>query len=382
MTRIKRRGFTLIELLVVIAIIAILIGLLLPAVQKVREAAARMQCSNNLKQIALAAHNYESTFNELPAGYIGSTNPLDTVSGSAAGGHGSAVGVLVPLLPYIEQDNVFKLLSPTFASPPAGNMCDCKNTNVAMPFWFDNPYDIAPDAAGYPPQTLYTVGKTKIKTFMCPSDARGDSQPDNNSFGTGQTGGYLIGGPMSRNLAPTTVVTTGFWYEDYNTVESLMPLGGTNYLGCAGLGRGNCPVLLNGVAASAYEGYFVNRSAKKLGATADGTSNTILFTEVSGRGHASIPDRANVFANSWIAGGSISTGFGTADARSSPTVPTGGFVYQMNSYHTGIVMVALGDGSVRPVRNNVPRTTTDGSWLALQAMGGVADGVVIGSALN
>src|SRR5271155_720985 len=91
----RRAGFTLIELLVVIAIIAILIALLVPAVQKVREAAARTQCLNNLKQIGLALHNYESTNKTFP--------PAETWPAPATG----QVSVHVALLPYVEQGNLY-----------------------------------------------------------------------------------------------------------------------------------------------------------------------------------------------------------------------------------------------------------------------------------
>src|SRR5258707_10774303 len=98
-----RRAFTLIELLVVIAIIALLMALLLPAIQKVREAANKMLCASNLRQIAIASHNYHTDFSKLPPGCLGSKqgNPQPLFENV------SYAGVLTILLPYMEGDNIF-----------------------------------------------------------------------------------------------------------------------------------------------------------------------------------------------------------------------------------------------------------------------------------
>ena len=103
-----RRAFTLIELLVVIAIIAVLIGLLLPAVQKVREAANRIKCGNNLHEIGLACHNYHDVNGSFPPGYQMGPVPQ-------AGGKPTAMGCWVYLLPSLEQDNVSRRFNWDFA---------------------------------------------------------------------------------------------------------------------------------------------------------------------------------------------------------------------------------------------------------------------------
>jgi prepilin-type N-terminal cleavage/methylation domain-containing protein/prepilin-type processing-associated H-X9-DG protein len=139
MLRRPRHGFTLIELLVVIAIIAVLIGLLLPAVQKVREAAARMQCSNNLRQIALAAHNYEGNYKKFP--YDMDMRP--TLYG---------LGIFTYLLPYIEQDNLYR----QFDFNVSYDDVTGRTRANPGPWYYINPN--------------FRAGATPVKTYLCPSN--------------------------------------------------------------------------------------------------------------------------------------------------------------------------------------------------------------------
>ena len=119
----RRSGFTLIELLVVIAIIAVLIGLLLPAVQKVREAASRLKCKNNLKQIGLALHNYLDVAGVFPPGWIA----VDDTGAPSAHEGTSGVGWAAMILPYMEQKNIYSQFNASLPLTDPANAAFLRN---------------------------------------------------------------------------------------------------------------------------------------------------------------------------------------------------------------------------------------------------------------
>jgi len=225
-------GFTLIELLVVIAIIAILIGLLLPAVQKVREAAARMKCSNNLKQMSLAIHNFADTNQgKLPPG-IGNF-PNKSNGRCPSYGYG---GPLFWILPFIEQDNLFK-------------SCQCPGGTG-----FDTEQGARPKASG-------GVMADPVKTYLCPSDPTANGGLTN---WPAAVGSYVYNGmifqadwvgyssfpsTLSDGTSNTILFTETYaggtytntdqtlWWWDYNSFQtpttSNGDCGGLNYYGTA-----------------------------------------------------------------------------------------------------------------------------------------------------
>lgn len=113
-----RTGFTLVELLVVIAIIGILVGLLLPAVQAAREAARRMQCQNNIRQLGLAAHNFESAYKRFPPGLLFPTPPRSAGLDGANWDKHSGIGHIVHLLPFMEQNAIYQGISQASSLDP------------------------------------------------------------------------------------------------------------------------------------------------------------------------------------------------------------------------------------------------------------------------
>src|SRR5579871_1682181 len=390
MSRSKRRsGFTLIELLVVIAIIAVLIGLLLPAIQKVREAANRMACSNNLKQLGLAAHNYDSTFGALPPGYLG-PKPIQPLDSTNLPDKFQSVGVLVYLLPYLEANNIYNVLKVnldrnvyTLANPPMS-----QSDSSA---WYK--YD--------PPPKYYDwqMAQAQLKVFTCPSDNVSDD-PASTGVAPNGIGISMWGGIGTSDPAGVTIVV---WYfpgpAQDPTSTGYFPKGHTNYVGVAGaLGSApwvaasdpnTCPAdfpSTGGVNLKQYEGIFTNRSNNKVGSIPDGTSNTLMFGETLG-GFDSTTLNLRALVMSWFGVGALPTkfGLGVPGQPYGNSLPGAGWP-TFSSKHTGGVQFCFADGSVRLLtfgRTTVRKPNCSPDWYTLQALAGIKDGqVVAGDALQ
>jgi len=320
-----RHAFTLIELLVVIAIIAVLIGLLLPAVQKVREAAANTKCKNNLHQLGIAAANYDSTNGALPSG-----------------ADAQNVGCLVYLMPHMEQDNVFK----NFSFRPG-----------TYAIWYQDPLNRPPSTGSTtipPPGTASGQygGQPAVPNLLCPSN------PDPLTYKT------VL---MSVNYGTAGSDYPAAYGSGNAHVFSSYPgglvLARSNYLGSGGYYSPSSNPTLVGVFTYQSHVPFVKVTSN------DGTSNTTLFGEYCGgynawNGAGGIPD--GVMTGSWVCGFNYS-GFGQPQVGRMNDTTASGWAF-FGSNHTSGVNFVFCDGSVRTINPNIDFST----WVYLT---GWKDGV-------
>lgn len=307
---VRTRGFTLVELLVVIAIIGILVGLLLPAVQAAREAARRMQCSNNLKQLGLASHNFESAHRKFPPGYNGEKN----VALGLNQPQNTYIGHLMYLFPFIEATTIYD----PYTQKRDFNV-DKNGVGAPTATAWQFSYHLS---GAYPTQHCWDQHQYRISSLLCPSD---------NTYGNTVATATILA------TTPTGVTLAGRWSTPND-------LGRTNYLGCAGQ---------LGIGIASFEpkkGVFYTRSKTRIGEITDGTSNTILFGEVTGfyADPAKGVGRNDSFG--WSAGPMFSH-------YHLPT-PTRNMLNHKNwmlfsSFHTGLIQYALADGSVRGITTSI-----------------------------
>jgi prepilin-type N-terminal cleavage/methylation domain-containing protein len=312
-----RRAFTLIELLVVIAIIAVLIALLLPAVQQAREAARRSQCKNNLKQMALALHNFEGTYNYMPA--IGKTIPVaDYPTPANPYGSRDTFGTLFFLLPYMDQAPLYMLFTPKRSYIDPANMVP--------------PYG-----------TLNTAAFAQPPGFICPS---------------------LAGSPQS-DYGPY-FATVGLALGSFKTPRTdYVPLLGlhSSLAVCAGMANASTKDAMLGTADTE------KKPTVRFSEVTDGLSNTILFAELAGKQSWFYKGKDITGTGPYITNGNLNSYFGdqniarqvrgysgTNAANPSELGCTGINVLNDNnlySFHVGGVHVARGDGSVSFLSENM-----------------------------
>jgi prepilin-type N-terminal cleavage/methylation domain-containing protein/prepilin-type processing-associated H-X9-DG protein len=337
MSRLKslcQRGFTLIELLVVIAIIAILIGLLLPAVQKVREAAARMKCSNNLKQMGLALHNHHDSLGYLPPAIVNSGRWGGGASAPASQSWYPADGTwyvynhsgFVFLLPYLEQDNLFKQYD--FKTPGS----------LSSPYSVPLPPTSANLTATHPNAL---VQSQKLQVYICPSD----KDPEVVISNSGASDFY-----QRPNTARSNYLFSSGWRTDYN-------------------GPGDW-------SNATVSGVFGHNTKTKLAEISDGTSNTIAIGE-SVQMKDGGPGTSPIFGPYWGSGTHTATiGYTPGgDPRFNINAPfdpscTAGprcvYAWAFSSFHTNGANFVMCDGSVRFITQSIPYPT----FYALNTRGG------------
>ncbi|MSR32445.1 MAG: DUF1559 domain-containing protein [Gemmataceae bacterium] len=296
----KRQGFTLIELLVVIAIIAILIGLLLPAVQKVREAASRMRCSNNLKQVSLALHNCHDTQKSFPKNpYVGTAAQLP------------GLGWHFYILPYIEQTNIYKLGDPLQSGYSAGT------PNVVL-------------------------GNQMVSTFLCPSSTNIESSSAIDSPGGGRlaktTHYYGNAGPKGTNL----------------TLNQLYPVN-TAGAGQGGLAAGGILPFMVTVVNQAGMTPIPAPSSITLNDIKDGSSNTLLVFEMSWIGLEVAPGSFRAWQRGFGWNNDSNCSKNVTNAMRTVKYNGGGNYndISMGSNHTGGCNVSMADCSVRFLRDSI-----------------------------
>jgi prepilin-type processing-associated H-X9-DG protein/prepilin-type N-terminal cleavage/methylation domain-containing protein len=329
----SRPALTLIELLVVIAIIAILIAMLVPAVQKVREAAARTQCVNNLKQLGLAAHCYHDTRGRFPPGYLGPPPPgLPYSSSDPAYARwyesASHVGVMPFLLPYFEQEAIYSRLE-----------VDWNGSARPNSVWWRNANNL-------------TTGKSWLKVLQCPSDDL--------------DGGVSVGTLVSFHCNYVGGVNVPYYYglPSSTGFEIANSLGLTNYLGVSGAnGEANGPLWQQ------WGGIFYNRSRTRLTDVTDGTSQTLLF----GEGLGGVTNGGREWGWSWTGCGALGTVRGLQGPRDAHRT-------SFSSRHPAGVNFCFADGSVKLLRRGEtsqdfpPTTIRSPDWYLLQQLAGKQDG--------